>query len=182
MVDIHLGIGACQPRLATPVPIGTLYASEHLPLYTRNGGEVETSTTQGIVDAEATLFVGTEDESTTKLIVHIAHGEFSPLDLALHIEVRDTPALKIGLEAGQRVLSKLEASASINIPAHHIEVGICIGERPAIVATRTDACILLRKQHIALDATMQHHLLLFIVVFLCRHCKRQQSYASEGCQ
>ena len=82
----------------------------------------------GVVYAEASLLVCTEDKSATELVVEVAEGDIDTFpSLELSIEIRYAPPLEIRFETWQRILGELQSGSNLEMIARDVDVGISIG-------------------------------------------------------
>ena len=166
LIDIQFNVGAIDPRFVQ-VPIATLHATDTFQGQSMDGLPHDAATEQRVVDAQRTLFIGTQDETRSKLLVEVTQRQFGLAlfggTLQLHVDVRHTPALKILLESRQRMLQKLEAGTCVDILTLQAYVGIGIGQRPVTGVFGTNFLVVLRNKDVALDASRHHYL----VVTLC---------------
>ena len=135
------------------MPITTLLTRERLQLHTLHRTQNQSSTSQRVVDAKTTLFVGTKNETRPKLLIIIAKREFRPFVLAFHIKIRNAPSFEVLLKAWQWMFQKLETGTCIHILTLSIHLGIRVGQCPFIIILGTNLFVFLRNENITLNAS-----------------------------
>ena len=163
LVDVQLHVATRHPRVVVS-PVAALLAGDGLQLHTLDGLIDHAAAQQRVVDAQRALLVGAQDETRTELLVEVTGSDLHVFHRAtLHVEVGHAPALEVLLEAGQRVLQKLEARAGIHILALQGCLDVGVGERPVVGVLGADGIVVLRNEDVALYATRQRYLVLIVL-------------------
>ena len=156
-LESHLKVHAAHERMVV-VPVSTLLAREGLQRHTIDRLVTQSRPAQCIVDAERALLVGPQDESGSKLLIIVAHGQFHILVMSLDIEMGHAPPFQVRFIARQRIFEELKTSSCLDILAAQLEVQISVGQHFVIVVFCTDFFVFLWNKDITLDATAQGYL------------------------
>ena len=159
-VQCHLGISAAYQALV-PRPVATLTARQSLHGHTLCGFQHQTSAQQRIVDAQRTFLIGTQDESRTELLVECSCRQLGTAQATLYPEMGHAPPFEVAFEARQRMIKVLKAQACIHILALHLQIhiGVCQYVTRFLGANHR---VVLRQQHVALNAAVQRNGLLAV--------------------
>jgi len=195
LLHIQLHVATGYPRVieplerATVVPIAALLAGKHLDRCPVERLVDKAAAEQRVVYAKAALLICAEDEARTELLVEVSCGKLKVLVLALDINIRNAPALVIGLKAWQRMVKVFNSCTGVNVLARQIDLAKGVSKGELTVILGANLCISLGYQYVALDATRYLHFAC-TTVFLrkCRHsgagkasAKGYESKESQGC-
>ena len=168
-VEVQLQVAAGYPGVVVG-PVAALLAGEGFYCYTLERTVHHAAAQQRVVDAEAALLVGAQDEAGAELLVEVTGRHLDVLVVAFHEYIRHTPSFDVVLITREGVFQKFESGTGVDVLTVQIEVGISVGQCPVVVFLGTDGLVFLRDEHIALNTSAQRKLPLLL---LCRQRGRQ---------
>ena len=176
LVEVYLKVSTCQHLVGIPIPVAALHTTEEFKLYALQCTNIQACTTNGIVNTEASLLVGTEDESTTKLVVEITYCQvYTIITLKLSIYMWHTPSLESRFKTRQWMFVVFETHASLYVFAIKTNIGISICQHIVLVCASSELLVFLWNQDIALYASVYSNAIIALCIGIShRHHSNKQ--------